>query len=104
MSIEPSRLIVAAQREVMADITSSSGTITEPRQQWLFHIQNLATRIDPSRSRATLACGLLEILMPNAGVAHREIGMPPRTSLGSGLRVVRSRSSVTNGFAAGRVS
>lgn len=77
VSVEPRQVIVSAQREVMADISSSNGHITKLVPQRLFHIENLPVAVDPSRSRTTLGFERLEIEMLKIGVTHPEGGCSP---------------------------
>lgn len=71
VSVEPRRAIVSAEREVTIECSSPRGHVSKPDRQRLFHVQNLPVEVDPARSRATLGCERLEIVMPRTGDAPR---------------------------------
>ena len=77
VSVEPQRVIVSAQREVMADFSSSNGHIRKLVPQRQFHIENLPVAVDPSRSRAILDCERLEIEMHKIEATHSDAGCSP---------------------------
>lgn len=93
VSVEPRRLIVSAEREIMFDYNSRQGSGTKPGHERMFHIQNLPVEIDPAQSQATLGIGGLKVVMPRVRALRLKVEDSPRQTEGQSVPRADSTSS-----------
>jgi HSP20 family molecular chaperone IbpA len=70
--VEPHRVTISGERNIIGLRGDSSGTHEERRPQHVFRILDLPAEVDPSAAAATLNGETLEIVMPKIGTAEQE--------------------------------
>ena len=71
VSVEPRRLIVSGEKEVIVTYTDGKTTGTEPRPRRIFRVHDLPVEVDPLRSTAVLKGDTLEVHMPKVTAVNK---------------------------------
>ena len=71
VSVEPDRLIVSGEKEVIVTYTDGKVTGTEPRPRRIFRVHTLPAEVDPLKSTAVLRGDTLEVHMPKVAAINK---------------------------------
>lgn len=83
VSVEPHRVIVSGEKEVIVTYTHGKVTGTEPRPRRIFRVHYLPVEVDPLRSTAVLRNDVLDVYMPKVKVVAKTNKKADAASSGS---------------------
>ena len=82
VSVEPHRLIVSGEKQVIATHTDGKTTWTEPDPRRIFRVHTLPAKVDPLKSTAVLKGDTLEVHMPKVTAVNKTKDKADAASLG----------------------